>query len=1179
VACAGLSALACGAASETAELAEMEDTPVLGSAQQALVSAPALSASPGTVCFTDLRDFHVGVGLEQPQSDRINVRSAHSEAVLGGTGIGQDTSRVHLTFNVTDLDAKWDSPNYGPARRVCAEAGVQNACNLTRACWYADGSWRVEAKRNPGQESLDECGENGVTIQAQNEATEHLPALQATSASAPDPERTYTISLTTSETTGPTFLFFQNGALLHWGTAPAAAPLNPREGFVGFRHDRLPVAVKVSGAPDPCPGVGSCSSESATLLAANAVTPERTGFACGYYEHYQPPFRPLPTTGTLPALSSLSVLNNGYVPPQSCDPHVDLQYQGLPASAVRLRLYMDGYEVGSFGVNGPQGPLNVQAYLIEGRTYSFQLVWENANGELSKPALARVTTPNTCVKPLTTASDASLDSLAVLFTYPDVPAPTLTPTEADIAIFGNATKSPSAYVTELSRGSVDFVGTTTDWLPLNNTWANECQGHERCIFGTDLASQAIARGINIFGYDSVMFFVNGAFDNNTTAYLSGQQLTNLRDAGLTEIFIHEFLGHRLGLLGHSGGFSCGPKSTVILGPNVADASGARSIQAPDAVCSLSTYADQQSVMGSSGGGFHTAGTLSSYHTEDLLKQRWISQAEVVTDEFGGDYELGALASATPTKQIKVQLFDNWFYFLEYRVPGGITANRQGVQIRLLESVRDVAQPAAMGTFLPGQSAPDPQNPQTLLLTALPMTGGSYCDPHRKVRIEVSNLTSSAAHVRVVRGPCQPVEIADGQACVSEHECVSGFCTHGICAREPANVQVSKGFACALFDGGTIKCWGSNDVGQTGSTITPNVGDAPGEMGAALTAVPLSGPALQFSLGERHGCAVLKTNTVECWGGNTKGQLGAGDTVNRVGSVVPVPLDFTVRQVALGRDFSCALFGSGKVKCWGANDYGQLGTGNTQILGDEPNELGGTAPFNFGLVQSIAAGGSHACIRKISGEVRCWGLAVAGQLGFSAGFAYGDEPNETNPPRVELGTNFTAKEIALGSNHSCALNNSGQIKCWGINNYGQLGYDNTATRGLDPAGMGDNLLAVPLTEDTDRLSAGGFATCARSTAGALRCWGHTNSLGQPTAMAPCVGCRANDIENLAPIALGTGVLAQQAATSDLSACAILDDKHVKCWGKNATGALGLGDTVQRGFAGSPLGDALPVLVLE
>ena len=140
------------------------------------------------------------------------------------------------------------------------------------------------------------------------------------------------------------------------------------------------------------------------------------------------------------------------------------------------------------------------------------------------------------------------------------------------------------------------------------------------------------------------------------------------------------------------------------------------------------------------------------------------------------------------------------------------------------------------------------------------------------------------------------------------------------------------FICVLGDDGAIACWGDNWSGQLG------IGKAgaprsclPEETGGA-NLVPLPAPAVaigargQSTGGGAHACALVASGQVTCWGENDAGQLGTGDTIALM--VPSAALAFGARfvpgRLVLGNDHSCATSGDGAAWCWGSNRQGQLG---------------------------------------------------------------------------------------------------------------------------------------------------------------------------------------------------------------------------------------------------------------
>ena len=166
---------------------------------------------------------------------------------------------------------------------------------------------------------------------------------------------------------------------------------------------------------------------------------------------------------------------------------------------------------------------------------------------------------------------------------------------------------------------------------------------------------------------------------------------------------------------------------------------------------------------------------------------------------------------------------------------------------------------------------------------------------------------------------------------------------------PPMVEAGYQHTCVL-DVGAVKCWGENFNGQLGVGDTNDRGDNPGEMGTALLAVDLGAgvTATAVTAGGYHSCALLSTGAVKCWGSNLYGQLGLGDTnsrgdgPNEMGDALPavdLGVGVTATAISVGTYHSCALLSSGAVKCWGANDRGQLGVGDTDPRGNGVGAMG------------------------------------------------------------------------------------------------------------------------------------------------------------------------------------------------------------------------------------------------
>ena len=151
-----------------------------------------------------------------------------------------------------------------------------------------------------------------------------------------------------------------------------------------------------------------------------------------------------------------------------------------------------------------------------------------------------------------------------------------------------------------------------------------------------------------------------------------------------------------------------------------------------------------------------------------------------------------------------------------------------------------------------------------------------------------------------------------------------------------------------------------------------------------------------------------------------------------------------------------------------------------------------------MAVQITAGGEHTCALFDTGEIRCWGKNFTGQLGQGNTERLGgadDDIIEHLPP-VDLGTGRSAVQVSAGLSHTCAVLDNGDVKCWGRNGSGQLGVGHTKDIGTKTDQMGDALAAVDLGKDqaAKQVAAGYFHTCAILTNGTVKCWGR-NTFGQ------------------------------------------------------------------------------------
>ncbi len=293
-----------------------------------------------------------------------------------------------------------------------------------------------------------------------------------------------------------------------------------------------------------------------------------------------------------------------------------------------------------------------------------------------------------------------------------------------------------------------------------------------------------------------------------------------------------------------------------------------------------------------------------------------------------------------------------------------------------------------------------------------------------------------------------------------------------------------------------------------------------------------GVAAKVVSGLDHSCLLDSSSQVRCWGRDDYGQLGLGaatglqtvPALTSVGGVV---------DLAAGARHTCALLSAGTVKCWGRNNAGQLG--NASNSGSEtpnPTPLDVTGLTD---VVAIAAGGEHSCALMADATVRCWGSNSGGQLGRAANAGTGTP----NPTPLAVSGIADALELAAGGSHSCILTATGAGKCWGRNVSGQLGNGST--------GVAVQATPVDVSGLTGAhsLTLGANHSCVLTSAGSAKCWGEVG-FGQ-------LGSGGGDNSMPADVVGLAGATSITAGSRHT--CATLASGGAKCWGANNQGQLG------------------------
>ncbi|MGD0272661.1 MAG: hypothetical protein ABSB96_02900 [Gaiellaceae bacterium] len=392
------------------------------------------------------------------------------------------------------------------------------------------------------------------------------------------------------------------------------------------------------------------------------------------------------------------------------------------------------------------------------------------------------------------------------------------------------------------------------------------------------------------------------------------------------------------------------------------------------------------------------------------------------------------------------------------------------------------------------------------------------------------------------------------------------------------------------------------------------------IGAVLSVVALAGAtpgsarssevdvAVAVSAGADHSCALMKSGGIECWGGNSNGQLGDGTTENRLTPVEVKGIDDAI-EVAAGEDYTCAILHSHRMRCWGQNEYGELGDGTTTDR-HTPVTVDGVADVRaMSLTTSSYFEANSTCALVAGGEIDCWGANSDGELGYypPEQTSGNSDSNQDGSDQGDNGVDFSLKPVAvkditaraLSDNVDeirCAVLDTGEVACWGGDyyGYGVPVSDSTdqqdtttataTTTTTTPAYSGNPIKGISgatdvvLNDDEDgcvlkgdgsvecwvlsadeeppkhmdipdatQLTYGEGETCALLSRGTLSCW--TDDFGELSDPKPVEG-----VEGVRSIDGGNS---DDRGPFNGHFCAVFAGGQAKCWGDGYSGELGNG----------------------
>ncbi|MEM9490772.1 MAG: hypothetical protein AAGC55_16615 [Myxococcota bacterium] len=427
------------------------------------------------------------------------------------------------------------------------------------------------------------------------------------------------------------------------------------------------------------------------------------------------------------------------------------------------------------------------------------------------------------------------------------------------------------------------------------------------------------------------------------------------------------------------------------------------------------------------------------------------------------------------------------------------------------------------------------------------------------------------------------DVSTGEVCDDGNRDDSDSCSAD-CQRRAA-ITAGARHTCVLLVDGRVRCWGDNSCGQLGLGHREPIGDD--EAPSTAADVEVGGTVIQLVAGDAFTCALLDDRRVRCWGDNSKGQLGQGSremVIEPSEYTTITEGDETVTRLAAGAHHVCAITDTGQVRCWGDNTHGQLGDESNSNRGDDAKEM---PPPNVDLggttTTAVAAGSAHTCAVSDRSEVRCWGYNEYGQLGYGdqdpRGGGTGEWPLDDNGVS---GEDAAITALTLGNNHACVLLASGAVRCWGRGPDGETGHGTHSDFGDEST---DQMPPkdTPIVGAADRteiveLIAGGAHTCAVLASGALHCWGDNDhsQLGLDGMQHDAIGGRPGEMPpDRVPLADQARII--DVALGAAHTCALLESGAIRCWGNNKCGQLGYADTAKCFLSPGPDIDYLPPTV--
>ena len=348
------------------------------------------------------------------------------------------------------------------------------------------------------------------------------------------------------------------------------------------------------------------------------------------------------------------------------------------------------------------------------------------------------------------------------------------------------------------------------------------------------------------------------------------------------------------------------------------------------------------------------------------------------------------------------------------------------------------------------------------------------------------------------------------------------------------LALGSGHSCAIGLNDQLYCWGWNEYGQVGNNTTINT-----NLGVTVMTGDSPGTFKNIASFYAYNCGIGTDDKPYCWGYNREGGIGDGTTADRrvPTAALQGQATATIKDLDVGYYHTCMIGSDDRMYCMGYNAQYQIGDGTNTRRTSAVSVVNGDN--SSGVWSQVSNGGYHTCGMDMSGNVYCWGSGSGG--------SQGDGSTGTNqtPTSIIAGQGTaTYKQLATGGFHTCGIGSDDQAYCWGTGQAYRLGVGNetdySSPRTVDVTG------GPPAFK---QLSSGHYSTCGIGTDDRIYCWGADYALEDSSQRSQIATA----------VSLGKGVDRYKKIEPGFNNfCAIGMNDRLYCWGWNSNGGIGTGE---------------------